>query len=124
MAHRLPGGLSAVARVGVLGVVTALLYAFALFVVFGVIGAETSPAQAIVVSASGALGAALALAPSGFGFREGTAAGLAVLVGVDPASAFAASALLHIAMLGFLIACAAYLATSQRPKPISQERLN
>lgn len=124
MAHRLPGGNRALLVLFIISVAAACIYALAVHLALAMIGAEASLVQSTIVSAAGVIGAAIALTPSGVGIREGASAGLAALVGVDPAAAFAASAVVHVMILGFLMLCAAGFAGTQTHKPLSDEGLN
>ncbi|MBI1391158.1 MAG: hypothetical protein GC152_00320 [Alphaproteobacteria bacterium] len=86
----------------VYGLISAISYVGGLWLAVGALGGAT-PIDALgVVAVAGVIGSAASIAPGGLGVREASAAAIAILVGMDPALAFSATALLH------LITAAAY----------------
>ncbi|WP_417452053.1 hypothetical protein [Kordiimonas sp.] len=84
-------------------VLTALLDALALYLLFQVIGVAASAVQTGMLAASAPLGAAVAVVPSGLGVRELAASGLGVMAGLSAASAFLVPSLLRLIFLGVLV---------------------
>lgn len=66
---------------------------------FSALGASVDLYQATALSIAGVIGSVVGIVPAGLGIRELSAAGIALLVGVDPELAFAATALNRIAGL-------------------------
>jgi len=106
IARRLPGGVASMVRLAAISYGAAILYTIAIYCALSSYGVDWSFAQTAVVSTAGVIGAAASIAPSGLGVRELASAGLAALVGADPAAAFAATASVHLAMLLVMGVCA------------------
>lgn len=114
MSRRLPGGCRSSLRLMALSIVSAATYAAAIYVALYAFGAAWTFPQAAVIAAAGVIGAASSIAPAGLGVREATSAGLAVLIGAEPAAAFAATATVHVAMTAVMAACALAFANRRR----------
>lgn len=115
---RLPGGVAGAVRLLAVSLVSAAAYAFSVYVALHAFAAMWTFPQAAVVAAAGVIGSAASITPSGLGVREAAAAGLAALIGADPAAAFAATAAVHIAMTAVMGACALLFA-GRREKPVA-----
>ncbi|GJL90366.1 lysylphosphatidylglycerol synthase domain-containing protein [Hyphococcus sp.] len=100
-ARPLPGGRNKVIHLLLISLISAGAYALSIYMALNAFGASWSFPQAAVIAAAGVIGAASSITPSGLGIREAVAAGLATLIGADPAAAFAATATVHVAMAGF-----------------------
>jgi uncharacterized protein (TIRG00374 family) len=83
------------------------------------LGAEVDLAATAFVFAFGMLVGAIPLFPGGVGGAEGTMVALLVLLGVDPATALTATALIRLATLGFAVVLGflALPAALRRPRP-------
>ena len=68
------------------------------------LGAQVDPVEAAFVFGFGMLVGALPLFPGGVGGAEATMVALLLLLGVDPATAVTATALIRLATLGFAVA--------------------
>lgn len=108
IARSLPGKHASLMRLLPISLISAAAYAFSIYVALNAFGTVWPFPQAAVIAASGVIGAASSIAPSGLGVREAAAAGLASLIGADPAAAFTATATVHIAMAAFTGAIALY----------------
>ena len=84
-----------------------VIYALTLWVGFGAFNAPVAFSEAGVVSGAGVIGAAASFLPAGIGAREAAGAFLASRINVDPFTAFAATALVQIAMMILLAIAAA-----------------
>ncbi len=73
-----------------------LLGALRIHLVLLGLGAAVTPAMALVLNVSGALASTVGVFPGGLGLREGIAAALAPLVGLQPAHGFLSGALNRI----------------------------
>lgn len=100
-ARLLPGRFLSLMRLTITNLISAAIYALSIYVALHAFGAAWSFSEAAVVAAAGVIGAASSITPSGLGVREIAAAGLASLIGADPAAAFAATAAVHVAMAAF-----------------------
>lgn len=114
IAGRLPGSYASGVRLFAVSFLSAALYALSIHVALQALGAVWSFPQAAVIAAAGVIGAASSIAPAGLGVREAASAGLATLIGADPAAAFAATATVHVAMVAVMAACAAVFAAGRR----------
>jgi hypothetical protein len=92
-----------------LNLLCAVTYALAVFVALAALGAADA-GVALVVSAAGVIGNAVSLAPAGLGVREAAAAGLAALIGAEPATAFLSTTLVHAAAMAHYAVISLWLA--------------
>ncbi|NNL90377.1 MAG: hypothetical protein HKP25_15050 [Marinicaulis sp.] len=114
MARKRPGRLKDLPALFGVCALSAFTYAICIVAAVRALGESAAFAQAVFISTSGVIGAAASIAPSGLGIREAAAAGLGVLINVDPAAAFSATALVHIAMIVIMGLCAVFFAASER----------
>lgn len=91
------------ALLAALSLAVALAYWIALWFGFQALSTPASLTQAGVISGAGVIGSAASFLPAGLGAREAAGAGLAAMIGFDPYIAFAATALVQIAMIACLI---------------------
>lgn len=119
VARTLPGNCASLMRLMSINLVSAAAYALSIYVALNAFGAAWSFSQAAVIAAAGVIGAASSIAPSGLGIREVAAAGLASLIGAEPAAAFAATATVHIAMAAFTGAISLYFLICGRAAPMA-----
>lgn len=108
----LPGKRAGLVRIMFVNLGSAAVYAVAIHVSLNAFGVGWDFPHAAVIAAAGVIGAASSITPSGLGIREAVAAGLASLIGADPAAAFAATAAAHVALAavtGVLSACFFFL---------------
>lgn len=115
MTNRLPGGLPAAVRLFLLSIVSSAAYAVSIYVSLLALGVMQEFSYAAIIASAGVIGAASSIAPSGLGVREVAAAGLAGIVGADPAAAFTATAGVHIAMAAVTGLCALYFSFNHSP---------
>lgn len=113
MIKRATNGRSLYVRFGQLLLVegfTVLVSGTRIYVAFHAIGLSISPAQAVALSGSEIIAAAIGIAPAGLGIREAVAGGIGAAVGVDLAQAVAAMAYDRIAgQLGMALLSGVFL---------------
>jgi hypothetical protein len=107
-------GAAGVMKLMAINIASAAIYAISIYVTLYALGAAWSFPQAVIVATAGVIGAASSITPSGLGVREAAAAGLAVVISVAPAEAFAATAVVHIAMMALMGVFAAVYASRRK----------
>ncbi|MEO0400060.1 MAG: hypothetical protein AAF224_11650 [Pseudomonadota bacterium] len=112
-AHFVYSALPAALGVCVVKSATTLLDALRLYWCLAALGVTASLLQAIVLSVSGVIGAAIAIAPAGLGVREGSAALLAQFIALPAAPVFLAASLARLVGLVMLAPLALLLATGE-----------
>lgn len=85
------------------------------YLAFAALGEASTLAQASILTVSTVLGYCVAFVPGGLGVREGIAALIAPLLGLQSASAFLAISLSRIVGLGAVMLAAAALGALRRP---------
>lgn len=99
-----------VSRLAGLSALPPVVYSVGLWAGFHALGVAATFQEAGVVSGAGVIGSAASILPAGLGAREAAGAFLASQIGVDPYSAFVATAFVHVAMMAALALASAVFA--------------